>query len=209
MPVACDLHQPFPGLFVWQYYDAAVKAELWSSALLGSGKIYLVDPILLEASQLDRLCRKAAPAGVIVTNANHVRSAPYYSKELSVPILAQRGSFEGKKPPQFVEIKGDSKICADLEVIAIEGAVAGEIALYHPLNGGTLIIGDALINFDPAGFTILPRKYCLNERQLRQSLRELLARPAERMLFAHGTPILSGTNAHLRRLLETDSQVAV
>lgn len=205
MPVACDLYQPFPGLFVWQYYDAKIKAELCSSAILASGKIYLVDPILLEASQLDRLRRKAPPAGIIVTNANHLRASEYYSKELSVPILARSASFRGKKPRQFVEIAGGRKICADLEVIAIEGAVVGEIALYNPLKGGTFIVGDALINFDPSGFAVLPRKYCLNERQLRQSLWERLTRPAERMLFAHGTPILSGANADLRRLLESDS----
>jgi len=205
MPVACDLYQPFSGLFVWQYYDAKIKAELCSSAILASGKIYLVDPILLEASQLDRLRQKAPPAGIIVTNANHVRASAYYSKELSVPILAQRATFQGKKPSQFVAIAGGRKICAELEVIAIEGAVAGEIALYDPLKGGTFIVGDALINFEPSGFTVLPRKYCLNERQLRQSLWERLTRPAERMLFAHGTPILSEANTHLRRLLESDS----
>ena len=204
MPVACDLYQPFPGLFFWQYYDTKIKAELCSSAIVASGKIYLVDPILLEASQLDRLRQKAPPAGIIVTNANHVRAADYYSKELSVPILAQSASFPGKKPPQFVEIAGGSKICPDLEVIAIEGAVAGEIALYDPLKGGTLIVGDSLINFDPPGFAVLPGKYCLNERKLRQSQWERLTRPAERILFAHGAPILSDANAHLRRLLETE-----
>jgi len=205
MPVACDLYQPFPGLFFWQYYDSKIKAELCSSAILVSERIYLVDPILLEASQLDRLRRKAPPAGIIVTNANHVRAAAYYSKELSLPVLAHRATFQGKQPPQFEELKGGGKICAELEIIAIEGAVAGEIALYDPLKGGTLIVGDALINFDPPGFTVLPRKYCLDEKRLRQSMWERLTRPAERMLFAHGTPILSGASAHLRRLLENDS----
>jgi hypothetical protein len=205
MPVACDLYEPFPGLFFWQYYDSKIKAELCSSAILVSERIYLVDPILLEASQLDRLRRKAPPAGIIVTNANHVRASAYYSKELSVPILGHRATFQGKQPPQFEELKGGGKICAELEVIAIEGAVAGEIALYDPLKGGTLIVGDALINFEPPGFTVLPRKYCLDEKRLRQLMWERLTRPAQRMLFAHGTPILSGANAHLRRLLENDS----
>src|SRR2546430_16080459 len=118
MPVACDLYQPFPGLFFWQYYDSKIKADLCSSAILAAGKIYLVDPILLQASQLDRLCRKAPPAGIIVTNANHVRASDYYAKELSVPILAQPVSFPDKKPSQFVEIAGGSKICPELEGIA-------------------------------------------------------------------------------------------
>src|SRR5207237_7639681 len=132
-------------------------------------------------------------------------ASDYYSKELSVPIFAQRATFKSKKPSQFVEISGGRKICAELEVIAIEGAVAGEVALYDPLNGGTFIIGDALINFEPSGFTVLPRKYCLNERRLRQSLWERVIRPAERMLFAHGTPIVFGVNGNFGRLLECDS----
>src|SRR5207245_6267897 len=102
-------------------------------------------------------------------------------------------------PSNFVEISGRTKIFPELEVIAIEGAVAGEIALYDPLKDGTFIVGDALINFDPPGFAVLPHKYCLNKRKLRQSLWERLTRPAERMLFAHGTPIISGANAQLRR----------
>jgi len=89
-------------------------------------------------------------------------------------------------------------------VIEVEGAVTGEIALYHSSNGGTLIVGDALINFEPYGFTLLPRKYCLSEKQMRSSLHQLLTRPAERMLFAHGTPILSGANARLQQLLDAD-----
>jgi len=61
-----------------------------------------------------------------------------------------------------------------------------------------------LINFEPYGFSFLPRKYCLNEKQMRSSLHQLLARPAERMLFAHGVPILSGATARLRHLSNAD-----
>ena len=140
-------------------------------------------------------------AWAVLAHANHLRASDYYSKELSVPILARSASFPGKKPPHFVEISGGTKICPELEVIAIEGAVPGEIALYDPLKGGTFIVGDALINFDPPGFAVLPQKYCLNQRKLRQSLWERLTRPAERMLFAHGTPIISGANATSRPIL--------
>src|SRR5205085_11128967 len=95
-------------------------------------------------------------------------------------------------------------IGGELEVLKVEGAVDGEIALYQASNGGTLIVGDALINLEPYGFGLLPRKYCLNEKLIRSSLCELLARPAERMLFAHGMPVVSGATARLRRLLDPD-----
>ena len=121
-----------------------------------------------------------------------------------MPVFAQRESFRGKKPSRFIKIADGTKICDELEVIAIEGAVAGEIALYHPSNGGTLVVGDALINFEPPGLALLPRKYCQNERRMRRSLGELLTRQAERLFFAHGTPILSSASARLRDLLDVD-----
>jgi glyoxylase-like metal-dependent hydrolase (beta-lactamase superfamily II) len=67
-------------------------------------------------------------------------------------------------------------------------------------DGGTVIVGDALINFEPYGFTFLPAKYCSNQKQMLRSLRRLLDYKAKRMLFAHGTPILSGTTERLQAL---------
>ena len=204
MPVAADLVQILPGLFLWHDYDSSVKADLFSSAVLTSTGAHFIDPIPLKPSQLQRLCKAWQPAGVIVTNANHQRAAAHYAEKLSVPIFARADSFSDEIPAQSVEVADGAKIGQELEVISIDGAVAGEIALYHPADRGTLIVGDALINFEPYGFTFLPRKYCANERQMRASLRKLLAYPAERMLFAHGTPILSGASAQLRQLLDVE-----
>jgi glyoxylase-like metal-dependent hydrolase (beta-lactamase superfamily II) len=95
-------------------------------------------------------------------------------------------------------------ICDGLQVITTEGAVPGEIGLHYAPNGGTLIIGDALINFESYGFTFLPAKYCSKQRQMRQSLRKLLDYKAERMLFAHGTPILSQATQRLQGLFNSD-----
>jgi glyoxylase-like metal-dependent hydrolase (beta-lactamase superfamily II) len=95
-------------------------------------------------------------------------------------------------------------ICRGLRVIGIEGAAAGEMILHYASNSGTLIVGDALINFEPHGFTFLPAKYCSNEKEMRRSLQRLLDYIAERMLFAHGTPILSGASERLRGLLASD-----
>ena len=64
-----------------------------------------------------------------------------------------------------------------------------------------MIVGDALINFEPYGFDFLPAKYCRDFKLMRRSLPKLLGYTFERMLFAHGTPILSGARAKLERLL--------
>ncbi len=204
MAIACEFVQIGPTLFFWQNYDPAVKADLFSTALATPAGIVLVDPIPLHDSQLHLLSQRGPVAGVVVTNANHHRAAISYADQFSASIFALRASFPDKKPSRFVEIESGTKVNGELEVIAIEGAVAGEIALYQPANGGTLITGDALINFEPYGFTFLPRKYCMNEKTMRRSVRKLLTYQTERMFFAHGTPILAGAGARLQQLLEVD-----
>ena len=91
-----------------------------------------------------------------------------------------------------------------LEITTPQGS--RQVAMGHrPLTIGRhtdnlVIIGDALINFETYGFTFLPGKYCSNEKEMRRSLRKLLDYKAERMLFAHGTPILSRASERLKSL---------
>ncbi len=191
-----------PGLWIWHAFDQSVKAELFSTAFATDRTVYIVDPIPLAERDLGELTRVASIAGVIVTNANHQRSALEYSDRFSVPVFAHSETLAGFSPARSGDISAAASQ-GGFEVIEIEGAVAGEIALYHSANGGTLIAGDALINFDPYGFTFLPRKYCLDQKQMRRSLRKLLSFSIDRMLFAHGTPILSKAGERLPDLLES------
>jgi glyoxylase-like metal-dependent hydrolase (beta-lactamase superfamily II) len=92
---------------------------------------------------------------------------------------------------------------ANTSAIEIEGAAAGEMAVHHAQDGGALIVGDALINFEPYGFTFLPSKYCLNAKKMRRSLRRLLDYKFERMLFAHGTPLMYSAQKKLEGLLRS------
>jgi glyoxylase-like metal-dependent hydrolase (beta-lactamase superfamily II) len=204
MTPACDFDQVAQGLFIWHHYSPAVKAELFSTAIATGSGVYLVDPVPLAEEFLVALTRLGPIAGVVVTNGNHRRGSQEYAKKFQVPIFARRGAFPGDATPALMEIKDGEEVGGELEVVAIEGAAAGEMALYYPADIGTVIVGDALIHFEPHGFATLPRKYCADEKEMRRSLRKLLDRKIERMLFAHGTPILSGAGARLRELLNCD-----
>ena len=199
-----DFDRIAPYLALWHCYDPAVKAELYSTCLLTSDGACLIDPIPLQSEALDELVGSVRVAGIIVTSSNHGRASAQFAEKFSIPIFARRETFPDKTPGKFRSVADGDEICDELRVIGIEGAGPGEIALYHPADNGTLIVGDALINFEPHGFTFLPAKYCANEKEMRQSLRKLLACRAERMLFAHGIPILSGAGDRLQRLLGSD-----
>jgi glyoxylase-like metal-dependent hydrolase (beta-lactamase superfamily II) len=204
MPVAPEFALVRPNLAIWQAYDKRAKADLFSSALTVPDGVFAIDPIEIADHPLDQLTGTRPIAGIIVTNGNHFRSADTYIRRFSVPLFAHRNSLPKRTAPGFIEISDGSRIGNELEVIAIEGAGPGEVALYHAADHGTLIVGDALINFEPYGFAFLPEKYCENIKQMRESLRKLLRYDAERILFAHGMPILSGANARLRQLFDVN-----
>jgi len=202
---ASDFDRIAPNIAIWHDYDSTVKAELYSTCLGTPGGAYFIDPIPLQSEVFSELIGSNSVAGIIVTNSNHHRSLEKFAEQYSVPIFARGEAFPHKPPLQFRSVADGDKIYEELTVIALEGAADGEIALHYAPDGGTFVIGDALINFEPYGFTFLPEKYCANAKEMRRSLRKLLDYKAERMLFAHGTPILSGASERLRGLLDGPS----
>jgi hypothetical protein len=204
MPPAPELSSISPSLFLWQAYDPAVKAELFSTAIVTTNGIYLVDPTPLDPDPLNKLVGLGSIRAIIVTNANHWRAAPHFAAKLSVPIFGKLESRPANCDADFREIYHGAKV-DKLSVVALDGAAPGEIALFMAADSRTLIVGDALINFEPFGFALLPAKYCTNHREMRRSLQRLLDCKADRILFAHGTPILSGATERLRHLLNDDA----
>jgi len=201
---ASDFARIAPYLALWHAYDPTVKADLYSTCLLASDGAYLIDPSPLQSDVVGELVDSCPVAGIIVTSSNHDRASARFAEQFSAPIFARCEAFPDKTPSRFRKVDDDDEICDGLRVIRIEGAAAGEMVLHYAPDGGTLIVGDALINVEPYGFTFLPAKYCSNEKEMRRSLQRLLDYEAERMLFAHGTPILSGASDRFRGLLGSD-----
>jgi metallo-beta-lactamase superfamily protein len=203
MPRAQEVDEVSPGIFVWQAYDSKVKADLFSTALETQAGTFLVDPIPLGSDGALSLRAHRKPIGIFVTNANHARAAAEFAKTFSIPIYV-RDELRGS--PDFLQarwVQDGEVVSQGLTAVAIDGGPAGETALHHNDNGGTMVVGDALINFEPYGFGSLPAKYCLDHKLMRRSLGKLLDHAFDRILFAHGTPILSGARARVEQLLAT------
>jgi hypothetical protein len=201
MARAQEIDEVSPGIFVWQTYDSKVKADLFSTALESGNGFYLVDPIPFASKDPAGLKVNLRAAGIFVTNLNHARAAGEFSKALSVPVYANQKLRGTADFPEATWVQDGEALSPGLTVIGIDGGPAGESALHYADNGGTMVVGDALINFEPLGFALLPAKYCLDQKLMRRSLSKLLEFAFERMLFAHGTPILSGARGRLEKLL--------
>jgi glyoxylase-like metal-dependent hydrolase (beta-lactamase superfamily II) len=205
MQPASDFDRIASNIAIWHNYDPEVKAELYSTWLIAAGGAYLIDPIALQEPALEKLTSLASVRGIIVTNSNHYRFAAPYAERFSVTIFAHGDTFPNGQLSRLKIVSDGDEICDGLRVIGIAGAPLGEIVLHYSGDGGTLIVGDALINFEPYGFAFLPPKYCTNQTQMRRSLRKLLDYKTKRILFAHGTPILTTASERLRALLNSGS----
>lgn len=201
MPIAQEIDQVTPGILIWHFYDPAVKADLFSTALETPSGTYLIDPIALESDVASDLAARGKVRGIIVSNENHERASREFAEKFAIPVYLHGTLSEVVALPHAVGLQDDDTVSPGLTAIAIEGGPAGEIALHYNADGGTMVVGDALINFEPYGFALLPGKYCSDFKLMRRSLSKLLDYAFERMLFAHGTPILSRAHGRLEELL--------
>lgn len=206
MACAQDIDEVSPGIFVWQTYDNKVKADLFSTALETGAGTYVVDPIPLDPENLLRLGAHRKVVGICATNANHARATAVFARTFLAPVFVHADLLGTADFPHATGVQESERFAPGLTGIAIDGGPLGEMALHCNENGGTMVLGDALINFEPHGFGLLPAKYCQDARLMGRSLRKLLDYGFARMFFAHGTPILSGARAHVERLLATARQ---
>jgi glyoxylase-like metal-dependent hydrolase (beta-lactamase superfamily II) len=197
MPRAFEIELVVPAIFLWRYYDRAIKTDLFSTGLQTESGTFLIDPIFLAPDAMTDLNRVA---GIIVTNENHLRAAAQFAERFHIPIYAEATAAAALTGTTQIDL--ESPFAPGLTAIPVDGAAAGEIAIYWEAEKGTMVMGDALINFEPYGFTFLPSKYCSNSKLMRTSLTKLLDYSFERMLFSHGEPILSHARERLEALLE-------
>jgi len=191
-----------PHSALWRIFDASVKTELFATALNTDNATWLIDPIALTQDALSELKSAQPPVqGIVVTNQNHWRASGALAEELSVPIFAHAEAHSKDAPP-FTPLNDGQRLGDFLHIVTIDGAVPGEIAVCAHVDCTVIVVGDALINFEPYGFTFLPRKYCTHYAKMRRSLKRLVEMDAEQIFFAHGLPIVSNTASRLEALLD-------
>jgi glyoxylase-like metal-dependent hydrolase (beta-lactamase superfamily II) len=188
-------------LWLWQAYDPEVKSDLYSTALLTQNHLLVVDPIPLSAAAWKELTAERKPTAVLLTNSNHLRNATALARQEKIDIFAARSVGSEFEHVETRVLLPGRNVVPGITAIEIDGAAPGEMAFHFVDEGGTLVIGDAVINVEPYGFALLPVKYCADQRKMRDSLRRLLDLPFERLLFAHGTPLLTSPRTRLAKLL--------
>jgi hypothetical protein len=202
---------PWSGCDVWRVYDEQVRAEMSCLATheTDEDRRLIIDPLLDVVPEIMRLVEGSPMLTVILTNANHERGVHLLSETCRVhnqpyrifaPISGAEDAYENLDQ-SWIDLQSEP-LPEPFRSLPLPGFGPGETAVYDPRDGGTLHLGDALINLPKYGFTFLPEKYCVDFPAGCQALRRLLSEPFERMTFAHGAPLTENANQRLKNILD-------
>lgn len=183
---ACTV-EVLDGVRIWHFYEEAIRAEMYGTAVLADDGWVLIDPVELVPEAMNFFKKRGPVAAVVLTNSNHWRAASQFREWFSAPVLVHPEAV-GELPETPDGVLTSSRLVGgSLRVVELPGAGPGEVALFD--SRGRLHVGDALVNLESTGLAILPEKYCQDHSLLTRSLRMLLELPLELVTFAHGKPL--------------------
>ena len=94
-----------------------------------------------------------------------------------------------------------------VQALAVAVLCPEETALYIPLHGGILALGDAIIReYETLAFvpdSLMGDDPAAAKRGLAQVFRQHLQREFDHLLLAHGAPSIGGAKAELERFLDS------
>jgi hypothetical protein len=179
--------------------------------------ISLTESLRVEVDALGEVRYLVAP-----NSLHHLFIADWKRAYPDARVYAAPGLREKRKDIAFDNDLGDAPVtewCGEIEQVVVEGnAITSEVVFFHR-KSGTVIFTDLIQQLPTGWFSgwravvakldlmvgpepSVPRKFRMaftNRRVARASLERILAWPAEKVLMAHGTPIIKNGQAFLRR----------
>jgi len=196
------VNEILPGIHHWTAFHERIRQPVSSYYVEPAG--VLLDPMLPDEG-VEWFEGRARPQQVLLTNRHHYRHSDRFVEAFGCPVRASAPGmheFEdtdrrvepfayGDEPAPGIRAIEVGAICPDdtaLHIDVGEGAIALADGLIRPAGGPLAFVPDSLLGDDPAAV----------REGLRDSLRALLERDFDHLLFAHGNPLIGGAKAALR-----------
>ncbi len=144
-----------------------------------------IDPLPLEAADLERLRDFGGVRRIIVSNRDHTRDAQTLAQAFGAEIVDQAADKEELFPGAFAA--------------RIEHGKSDEFAIHLPWHK-TAIVGDALIGVPAGRVSLLPDEKLQNPLKLLDSLRRVWALELKNLLPGDGYPIFGNADGAIADL---------
>jgi hypothetical protein len=191
-----------PHLAGWSGMHAQWGVQFDSYALQTPDGVVIVDPIQPPPSVIKQIEQLGEPIAIVLTNANHDRDADWFRKRYAIQIYAHEKAPTDCDAKIDVLIVDNEKLPGQLVAVHLPGAGIGEIALHSKLDGGTLVIGDILLNPAGKGISLLPDDYLEDQKLALKSLTRLHDLKFNNATFAHGAPITGNADEQILSFLK-------
>jgi glyoxylase-like metal-dependent hydrolase (beta-lactamase superfamily II) len=216
-----DVEQVADGLWRWttphpDWTPATLEDDGWDRDVAcvyyeAADAVVLVDPLVpAEGGERERFLRAldrdveraGRPVALVVTIFWHERSAGELARRYDgATVWAHRPAVERLSLEVTHPFVPGDRLPGGIE--AIDAHRRGEVLLWLPEHGA-LVAGDVLLGDGSGGVRVCPDDWLpddVSRAELRERLRPLLELPVERVLVAHGEPVLADGAAALARAL--------
>ncbi len=196
-----------PGVFHWKTFHEGIRAYVHSYCINATDPVVLIDP-RVPAQGLEWFAAHGMPQHIYLTNRHHYRHSDRFAARYGAQVWCHRdGLHEFTRGEKVKGFTHGTKLPGGVLALKVGVLCPEETALYFPLNGGILAIGDAIVRSNgKLGF--VPDEYMGEEPEgVKRGLRKILLkqvheREFDHLLFAHGAPWIDGAKDGLRKFLD-------
>jgi glyoxylase-like metal-dependent hydrolase (beta-lactamase superfamily II) len=194
--VAAALEEVVPGVRRWSIHDERIDFTGAAYAVSGDEGVVMIDPLPLEADELNKLGDVAA---IVLTCGSHQRSAWRYRRELGARVYAPALVKENEEEPDVRYGDGD-RLPGGLRAVFTPGAGTTQHTLLLD-DPRVAFVPDMLVETPEGKVAMLASRWMYDPDEARRSVENLLELDFDVLCLAHGGAVTKGAKEVLRGAL--------
>lgn len=202
MEPARRLNEISKHLYGWSSFHGQWKIDFDSYAIKTPDGVVLVDPMKPTPAILKKIEALGELLSVYLTNAHHDRDADWFRKQYQIQVYAHEKAKSDCDTKIDILVLDGERLPGGVRALHLPGSSTSETALFAKLDGGIVLMGDALMNLRDSGLTLLPDQYLEDRKQAIASLRKLLDLNFKVVTFAHGDPLAADAKKQIAAFLK-------
>jgi glyoxylase-like metal-dependent hydrolase (beta-lactamase superfamily II) len=196
------------GIFHWTAFHEGIRMDV-SSYYVAHESFALIDPMLPDDG-LEWFERRQAPERILLTNRHHYRHSARFVEAFDCPVYChEAGLHEFEGGPAVEGFAFGEEVAPSIVALEVDAICPEDSSLHISASGGALAFADGLVRFRDDSLAFVPDSLMDDpetvKRGLRESLRSLLERDFDSLLFAHGLPLVGGAKSALTAFVEADT----
>jgi hypothetical protein len=195
------LQEIIPGIHHWTAFHERIRQPVSSYYVAPAGA--LLDPMVPDegVEWFEGLDRR--PQLILLTNRHHYRHSDRFVEAFGCPVRCSRpGLHEFEGGPEVEGFDFGDEVALGITAVEVDAICPDDTALHIALGDGAVAFADGLIRPPGGPLGFVPEQYMddppATKQGLRDSLRDLLERDFDHLLFAHGEPLIGGGKSALR-----------